>query len=117
MIDIVCRHRIIIASSAFGLGLDISDIREIIFVSPPRLENELLQQLGRGGRDGNTCNVIIYYDKLERSKLSTPMKDILKAPCIRVSIYQTAYQTGMKLCCCTLTPSCAQTTQYVYQIS
>ena len=37
----------------------------------------MLQQLGRGGRDGKHTECVVYYDKLERAKTSvrwvTPM--------------------------------------------
>jgi len=46
------RPMIVIATSAFGLGIDRPDIRCVFVVSPPTDLAALYQQLGRAGRDG-----------------------------------------------------------------
>ncbi len=45
------RRMIVVATSAFGLGIDRSDIRCVFCVSPPTDLAALYQQLGRAGRD------------------------------------------------------------------
>jgi RecQ family ATP-dependent DNA helicase len=45
------RRMVVIATSAFGLGVDRSDIRAVFCVSPPTDLAALYQQLGRAGRD------------------------------------------------------------------
>jgi RecQ family ATP-dependent DNA helicase len=42
---------IVVATSAFGLGISRSDIRSVFCISPPTDLAALYQQLGRGGRD------------------------------------------------------------------
>ena len=79
------RHRLVIASSAFGLGVDIEDIRRVVFLQPPATTSELVQQIGRGGRDGGTCEVHVHYNNLERGKAKQEIKDLLMAQCKRVS--------------------------------
>ena len=46
----------------------------------------MLQQLGRGGRDGKHTECVVYYDKLERAETSSNMQKVLNSSCIRVSI-------------------------------
>lgn len=46
------RPMIVVATSAFGLGIDRPDIRCVFVVSPPTDVAALYQQLGRAGRDG-----------------------------------------------------------------
>jgi ATP-dependent DNA helicase RecQ len=47
------RPMIVVATSAFGLGVDRDDIRAVFAVSPPADLASLYQQLGRAGRDSS----------------------------------------------------------------
>ncbi len=42
---------IVVATSAFGLGVDRDDVRTVFCATPPTDLAALYQQLGRGGRD------------------------------------------------------------------
>ena len=51
---------ILLATSAFGMGVDIGDIRHIIHVGFPLTMLDYIQQCGRGGRDGMGCEYKLY---------------------------------------------------------
>lgn len=55
--------RLIIATSAFGMGVDCPDITRIISWGPPSTLEDLLQQTGRAGRDGSQSEAILYFRK------------------------------------------------------
>ena len=51
--------RVIVATNALGLGLDIPDIRAVIHVDMPRSIADFAQQSGRAGRDGRRSESIV----------------------------------------------------------
>jgi len=53
--------RIIIASTAFGLGIDCMDIARVINYGTPTTLEELVQEMGRAGRNGNQSHAILYH--------------------------------------------------------
>lgn len=59
--------RIVIATVAFGMGIDCPNVRRIIHWSPPADCESYIQETGRGGRDGETAHAILYYSRKDIS--------------------------------------------------
>jgi ATP-dependent DNA helicase RecQ len=60
------RRTIMVATSAFGLGIDKPDIRYIVHYQGPASLEQYVQEAGRAGRDGRRANCILLYDVKDR---------------------------------------------------
>ena len=57
------KRKIMIATSAFSMGIDVPDIELVVHFNAPISMTDYIQQIGRAGRDGRKAHCVLFYDR------------------------------------------------------
>ncbi|MEM6291272.1 MAG: ATP-dependent DNA helicase RecQ [Myxococcota bacterium] len=59
------RARVLVATSAFGMGVDLPDVRLVVHLQAPGSPEAYYQEAGRAGRDGRASRCLLFYGEAD----------------------------------------------------
>lgn len=67
--------RVMVATNAFGMGIDKPDVRLVIHIDLPDSPEAYFQEAGRAGRDGQKAYAVLLYAKSDKTTLNKRITD------------------------------------------
>ena len=104
--------RVLIATIAFGMGIDCKNVTRILHFGPSKNIESYIQESGRAGRDGSNSECILLFNGLLSAHCSSDMKELLhdESGCRKLLMKSFGFtpqaHTRKHMCCDNCTKKC-----------
>ena len=80
--------RVMVATNAFGMGIDKADVRLVIHIDFPSSLEAYFQEAGRAGRDGKKAYAVLLYNSNDERKLEKRISDTFPEKDYIIKVYE-----------------------------
>lgn len=80
--------RVMVATNAFGMGIDKADVRLVIHIDFPSSLEAYFQEAGRAGRDGKKAYAVLLYNSSDERKLEKRISDTFPEKDYIIKVYE-----------------------------
>ena len=100
--------RVLFATSALGMGVDIPHVANVIHIGPPSTMESYMQQIGRAGRSQNQATAVLFWHNSDIGTNMTHMSDEMRqycrsSSCLRAQLVgHFGFPPAKQECCCSV---------------
>ena len=82
------QKRVMVATNAFGMGIDKPDVRLVVHTDCPNSLEAYFQEAGRAGRDGQKAYAVLLYNNSDRNRLEKRIAEGFPDKATIVKVYE-----------------------------